>query len=238
MRIAICEDHDADAEHLMSMLNAYLCEHNVEAQIDRYGSADEFVSMYAPGRYQIIFMDIVMPGSMTGMDGAKKIHEMDEDASIVFTTVNDEYSVEGYNVAVYYILKPINSHCIEQAMYKCRKHMDRLSKAMEVMVNREMTMVRLQDIRYIEAHKRTCMIACEEPVITYATLEDMYRKVGGFPFVRCHRSYIVNLNHVRTISSNMFAMKDGQEVFIGRTYKQEAKKQFDRFLLAKLQGEI
>lgn len=66
-------------------------------------------------------------------------------------------------------------------------------------------------------------------------LEPLINKLGGFPFLRCHRSYIVNLIHISDMLDKDFVMEDGSRVPI-RAYQSASAKAFKEFVRAALRG--
>jgi DNA-binding LytR/AlgR family response regulator len=68
--------------------------------------------------------------------------------------------------------------------------------------------------------------------------DGLMEKLGGFPFVQCHRSYIVNLLHVREPEAKDFVMKNGSRVPISRKYQAEALKVCREFFWKRIQGDI
>ena len=105
-RIAIVEDEEQDYLRAQGYLNRYGQEKNISFNIQRYESAEVFLTNYQ-SQHDIVFMDIRM-GGMDGMRAARKLREMDQAVILIFLTSLAQYAVQGYEVdALDYILKPL-----------------------------------------------------------------------------------------------------------------------------------
>jgi len=236
MRIAICEDTRADALHLLKVMERYLNENQLIAEFDFFENGEDILEAFVPEKYQIVFMDIFMAeDGLNGMDTAKRLIAADENVAVIFTTTTTEYSIEGYNVSVYYIVKPVEYGHLVNAMKKCRHLLDRYAMSIEIIVNRQPLTIRLRDIYYVEASQRTCIFSTEMGKFVVArTFESLLHELGGLPFLQCHRSYIVNLSHVETLENKDFIMKDGQKVPVSRRSLPDIRATFRSYLRSEM----
>jgi DNA-binding LytR/AlgR family response regulator len=240
VKIAICEDRKEDAAKLKALLDRYLQTQGFASEVDFFESGEAFLSVFQPGGYQIIFMDIFMTqGGLTGMDTAEKIHAADEEAAIIFTTTSEDYGIAGYDVAVHYIVKPIGETDFVRAMKKCRGQMARYGRTIEVMVNRQPLSLRLHDILYVEAQRKTCVFMTKQGEVRSSMVFDtLLDTLSELPFLRCHRSYIVNLAHVRDMQEMDFIVGDAYKVPISRGFLPEVQRQFQQYLKDELCGTL
>ena len=77
IKIAVIEDDNDCAEELQSFINRYKIDKGLSIETHIFKTADEFLKEFRPGYYQMIFLDIEMPGT-NGMEAAKIIREKDE----------------------------------------------------------------------------------------------------------------------------------------------------------------
>lgn len=56
------------------------------------------------------------------------------------------------------------------------------------------------------------------------SLIEMYERISSFGFVRCHKSFIVNVNYIESFNKLNCTLKNGMTVPIGRAYKEDFKK--------------
>jgi DNA-binding LytR/AlgR family response regulator len=174
---------------------------------------------------------------VTGMEAAEKVYRADLDAAVIFTTVSEEHILGGYSYAVFYIVKPVDYIKLAEGLTKCRTQIERYAKTIEIIVERRSEQIRLRDILYVESNLRTCVFTCQSG--TYRTnvkLSTIEEQLGGFPFTRCHKSFIVNTLHAADMSDNQFVMKNGMSVPISKPYFSAASKVFREYLRNRIRG--
>ena len=108
MRLALVDD---DAE-ICSLLRAYVQRYNTEygTSISTYDftSGSDLLHNYERGVFDVIFLDIEMPG-INGMETATQIRRIDDAVALVFVTHLAQFAVQGYEVqASDYIIKPLS----------------------------------------------------------------------------------------------------------------------------------
>ena len=232
MRIAICEDNPEDSAHLCVLLSGYLDANRLVADMEAFASGEALLDAFAPGKYQIIFFDIYLDDKgVSGIKAAETIRAMDSEVSIIFTTTSIEHGPTSYEVkADYYIVKPVDRKRLEKALERCRLQLDRYAMTMEVSVNRQTERIRLRDVLYVEARKHNVLLHTSSGEIrTRTALGEVTEKLGGPPFIPCHRSYMVNLVNVADLRDNSFIMKNGDRVPVSRTYQEKAHEAFKAF---------
>ena len=93
-------------------------------------------------------------------------------------------------------------------------------------------MLRYIEIRCIEARLRNLLFyttLSDEPIRINARLADIESSLPRSLFVLCHRSYIVNIAHVRTLTRTECLLSNGESVPISRTYVSDINQAFDRY---------
>lgn len=108
MKLALVDD---DAE-IRSLLRAYVQRYNTEygTSISTYDftRGSDLLHNYERGVFDVIFLDIEMPG-INGMETATQIRRIDDAVALVFVTHLAQFAVQGYEVqASDYIIKPLS----------------------------------------------------------------------------------------------------------------------------------
>ncbi len=127
------EDEIAYSDQLETFINKFLKEKNIEFHLTAFSSADEFLSSFSFGKYDIILLDILLKKDMiNGMDLAREIRKIDKKTILIFVTTMVQFAVEGYEVGVHgYLVKPITYFSLEQVFDKALK---RIKKDTDVFI--------------------------------------------------------------------------------------------------------
>lgn len=160
-RIAIVEDETPHAELLKQHIESWQKRQGmVELHVRHFCHASAFFFDWEETCYDMIFLDIQMPG-INGMETARKIRETDSGVKLVFTTGITDYLEEGYEVeAIRYLLKPITQEkvwqCLDKLLQEPVPSPQHLFQTQEGVVK-----VSEQEIEYLEArgHYTVCHLA-------------------------------------------------------------------------------
>lgn len=187
-----------------------------------------------------LFLDIQIPGELSGLAVAKEIHSNNEYIPIVFITSYGEYAEEGYVVnALRYLRKPVSERAIAECMDILWRRWE-LQHAECVMIELPTQVLRLpmQSILYVEVSGHYCMIKTTDSEQVYKLklpLDTIRQKLPDRLFVQCHRSFIVNLMYIRHMTNSSLTMADGTQMQIGRLYQPQLMKQFRLYYLGGIQ---
>jgi len=205
---AICDDDRKDAEILRDMLLKYSFTHDIDMSFDIFIDGNSLKSRYtSPGIYNIIFMDIEMPGT----DGITTISDIrnniDRNLTTVFVSSYPEYMCESLTVHPYQFLqKPVKPSDIETLMNDIVTDMGNIGQHISITDNNgdEYT-IHVDDICYIETvNSRTRDLAIhlfDDVLNTRGTLKKMEQKIDSDKFIRCSRTLLVNLSHIHYIKN-------------------------------------
>ncbi|MGD9560237.1 MAG: LytR/AlgR family response regulator transcription factor [Oscillospiraceae bacterium] len=238
MRIAICEDRAEDRDRLVRLLNGWMAARQLSAEVRWFESGEHLLAQWEPGQYQILFMDIYLPGR-TGIKTVQKLREKDAGCAVILTTLSAEHGLDGFAVgAVHYLLKPVQAEALSEALERCQNVLQAHARYLEVSENRVPVRILLRDISHIEVMGNNCIIYTPaRPVKVYATLEGLAQQLDETVFLRCHRSFVVNLQKVERLKNNEFVLQAGQGVVpVGRAWRAQARAGYDAYLAALVQG--
>lgn len=235
--IALCDDEAAEMEKIKSLLEQYREWHSdYSFQIDCFVNVNELLIRMEESGYMpdILFMDIYMPEKM-GIQAAQEIREMGNGCRIIFLTSSKEYALEAYRVdAVQYLLKPISDKELFPVLDKTLKAMEReQQKHLLLRIDGTIRRVALHDILYCEAQKKSQRICLTENRqlqlrMTMGRLQEML--AGHDEFVRVGVAYIINLEHVESLNTQMLQMDNGDEIYLPRgSYQNLRELYFDYY---------
>ena len=239
MRIAICEDNVNDAQEVRAYLEEHFAQHGFIGDIDIYDSAEALLESYSPGAFDIVFMDIYLDG-ISGIEAARQIRDADPECTIVFITIDSAHMPAGFALrAASYVVKPITKEQMETALLQCRRIFMKNARYIEVKTGGQSFKIPLAKILYVEMRDKAASINTTEGIIrTYTPLSEFEKQLGGIPFLRCHRTYIVNMLHITDILDRDFLMRDGARVPIRKNGMKEIRKTASDFFSERLFEEV
>ncbi|MCL2047727.1 MAG: LytTR family DNA-binding domain-containing protein [Defluviitaleaceae bacterium] len=236
MNIAICDDTLADANKAKEYVGEY---YNHHCNIDVFLSEVEFLEKFTDGYYDVIFMDIYLVQG-NGIAVSKIIRQTDKNCLIVFVTTSADHAIEAFGVdAAHYIRKPISREEVAAVLEKCGKLLSKKGCFIPIKSNRDIKKVYLAELLYTEVYHNTCRIVTLNGEIkirqTMSEIERLIRDTeSGAHFVRCHQSYLVNLDFVKEVTDNCFVMENRDIVIIRRSDRTAIKAAFEDYLFAKM----
>lgn len=237
--IAVCEDNDRAREGLAACLKKAMARRCLDGQVAAFSSAEQMRREMNGRAFPVNFLDIYMEGT-SGMELAWEIIKCDPKAAVVFATTSREHMAEGFCVgAVHYLVKPYAEADVGEALDRCLRLVDKLEPYMELSVGRENRKVLLSHIYMVEFRNRCCFVCTTEgDYRVYMRLEEMENRLADSRFLRCHRSYIVNLDHVSCITGNDFVLDNNAVVPIRREDKVKVKLAFQDYYFEKTRRSI
>jgi DNA-binding LytR/AlgR family response regulator len=198
----------------------------------------------------LILMDIMLKGELSGIDAATEIGEKQNTPVIYLTAYADEGTLNKAKITepYGYILKPfkeIDLHtAIEMALFKHKKQQELLkerdllfsiveSKDTPNMIfvksQSRLVKVKTSDVYFVEALKDYVVINTVNARYTiHSTMKDIQRKLPANEFMRVHRSYIVRIDKIAAIEHHNVIMEDNKKIIpIGGSYKDELQERLN-----------
>jgi DNA-binding LytR/AlgR family response regulator len=240
MKIAVCEDNRDDRNVLCSHIKKYFESNICDIELVTYENGVSFLSNWEAAKdIKIAFLDIYMPG-LNGIELAKKIRESDSDMAIIITSTSVEHGLDGYAVkAMQYLVKPAGYTKVEDALNSCMVKFADSLHFIEVMSNRLAVKILLKDILYVEMLKQDCLIhTSAETIKCRLTSDEILRQLDGYPFLKTHRSYIVNMQHVADVKDNDFLLTNDALVPIRQNNKLPVKQAYMDYFFELQRGKV
>lgn len=233
MQIAICDDSDIDRSLLLDFVNLYFKDKNIELNIEEYSDGSNLIFDVQDGKFfDLIFLDIYIDKTI-GIDVAKKLRDLGFVGNIVFATQTPDFAMDGYDVnAIGYSLKPHSYKKIEKILDQATK--DIIENMISIKIRGEIIRLPINDIEYIESSNTVCLIHCADGRVykQYTKLSAFEEKLNGNGFLRCHQSYLVNMNFIKEANKS-FLLTSGEEVLIRQRNLKEIKDCYLNFINAR-----
>jgi two-component system response regulator LytT len=238
IRTVIVDDERPARDELGYLLRAFP-EIEVIAQGKNGLEAVALIKEHTP---DLVFLDVQMPG----LDGFGVIQKLVERKvklpQIVFATAFDHYAIQAFEVsAVDYVLKPFDKARVARAVQRAKKMIDaqvspverfealvgqlgapkgKTAQPVKLLVKSQarMFLVDAEEMIYASIQDGTITIYARdaEGISNYRTIEELAAALDGDVFWRAHRSYLININHIKEVvpwfkSSYMLKMNDKRQ---------------------------
>lgn len=230
--IAICDDEERYLDTEERVLREIMQKNQVTGyEIHRYHSGTELCENPRAEDYQVLFLDISMPG-MSGIETAEYIRKKSKDAYIVFATSMVDYAPMGYHVKGFrYILKQnmqtLTEECME-TIIRCMRLEEKkitykfIEGKVELDVNR---------IIYIEnmKHRQTFYVEGEHGQSEYhlnGKLDDIERDLAEDGFLRIHKSILVNVSQIKELKNYRAVLQSGLDLPVPHEKYAEVRNNF------------
>lgn len=209
MTIAICDDSVIDCLLSKFLISEYFKKHRKTCDIVTYETGAKLISDFEDGAvFDIVFMDIYV-GEELGIDIAGRLRNEGYDNLLIFSTITPEYAIASYSVkANGYILKPFSTERIESVLDRVLEHY--VKDYIRIKVRNSYVNIMYSDIIYIESCNNRCILH---------TADEKSR------FLRCHRSYIVNMDHITAVDEQ-FRLDNGDSALIRSRSRAQIKKTY------------
>lgn len=219
--ILIVDDEPAARRKLKSTITP-LCQ---QATITEAQYGDEAVELILANKFDLVLMDIEMPG-LNGLEVAIKTKHVPY--HLIFVTAFDEYAIDAFDTyAVDYLLKPITVKKLQQSLEKISQLNRRVSAQQLELVSEEINrkkspdqlairsgsatvIINAEHICYLEALSGYCRVILTlqgqktyntDTLITDTSLESIHQQLPQANFLRIHRKYVINVAQILTYYS-------------------------------------
>lgn len=231
MRIAVVDDSKEDAQQIVDYLEQFQSEHNTFFEIKIFYASFDFLEEYH-GEYDVIFLDIEMPGC-NGMEVAKEIRTRDQAVGIIFVTSMAQYAIEGYEVnAIDFMVKPVRYFSfagkLEKAFRFFQSH-----RQQDILISGKDGVYRIaaSEICYIEKERDYLVFQTKtDSFRERGSIRDMKEKLGNLPFAECTSGCLVNLSYVKRIGKDSIFLTTDKELPLSRRLKKQFSEEFIHYM--------
>ncbi|MDA3910664.1 MAG: LytTR family DNA-binding domain-containing protein [Bacteroidales bacterium] len=191
-------------------------------------------------KVDVVFLDVEMP-EMTGLE---LLDNMRTNPKVIIISGKEKYAINAFEYDVTdYLLKPITYARFYKAVMRAIEDVqdgdknpkqnsnvpdqDLPKQKDEIFIRENSNLVRIKfsEILFVEAQENYVSLqSSEKRFLIHFTMKAIENELPIESFIRVHRSYFVNLNHIQQISGNRISMKVNKEMVhipIGKSYKDE-----------------
>lgn len=237
LRVAICDDSALERELLADYLSHYCNSHAIPYTCMMYECGEPlYYELGDGGWFDIVLLDILMRPSL-GIDVARRLREIGYKGTIVFCTAALDFAPESFEVgASGYLLKPYNVEAFERTMNRILA--DIIENTYAIKSRSQVLHIPRDEIMYVESHNSQCILhqVGHKTYTLYKKLGEIENELAAPCFLRCHQSFLVNMNYVKAVDKD-FTLTNGDVVLIRKKNLKEIRQLYYDFL-SRMHSEI
>jgi len=233
----IIDDEKNGRENLAGLVRQYCPQLKIVAEAATVAEAILKIEEFQP---RLIFLDIEMPGG----NGFKLLeHFKTFPFEVIFVTAYDNYAIKAIRFSASdYILKPINLNelidAVEKVSQRVRQQIEneRIRQLYQNSLHPSNPKIGLPTGERIEFVEVKTIVRCQgesnythlyftakKPLLVAKSLVEFEELLGDHGFIRVHKSHLVNLNHITSISKSdggTLVLSNGDSILISRRRKE------------------
>ncbi|MBP9794830.1 MAG: response regulator [Chitinophagales bacterium] len=220
-----------------SLVREYLQNYPDIEIVAECGDGFDGVKAISTHKPDLLFLDIQMPK----INGFEMLELLEEKPSVIFTTAFDEYAIKAFEInAIDYLLKPFNKERFDKALNRWRDtkpnaeektaaladtlaEADNQPQRVVIKLNNKIKIIPFNEIIYLEAAEDYVFVhTAEGRFMKHKTMIFFENALDKNQFVRCHRSYIVDVQQITRLEiyekdSHVAILKNGAKVPVSKS---------------------
>lgn len=230
IKIAVCDDDKIFADSLSKSIRICFQNAYMACSVNTFYSARDLYSSLEAKYYDLLFLDIEI-GNDSGIDLANRIRDELNNSKTVIVYVSN-YSRYHDNRQLYraapvsFISKPVKNDDIEQVVEIVSRRVSRSDSPDDYFTysfKSEKHLLLKRDIYYFECSGRNMVAVTKEGRATFIlTMEEVQQQAAESYFVMIHRSFLVNILHLKSYNSQHAIMLNGDSIPISDRHRKEA----------------
>lgn len=224
LSFVLCDDNYGAIDKLSKMLNSIIISHNLKAQISyTTNNPNDLLNYLKDNPTDVLLLDIDLKSSTSGLQIAEQIRAIDKNIYIIFVTGHFEFGMVAYKYKTFdFLQKPLTKERFEETILRLYSDIYG-STARYIRLDNDKTVIKENSIRFIK--KEGMKVIFHTDTRDYETYSSFNKISGMLPnnFVRCHKSYIVNVSKITVIdlSENEISFTNNDKCYIGPKYKND-----------------
>lgn len=224
LNFVMCDDNLIILDRLEKMLESIFINNNIDANIIlKTTNASDVINFVDKNKVDVLILDINLKCEINGCDIANIVRKKNKNVYIIFTTGHLEYALLAYKYKTFdYLPKPIIEERLQETILRLLDDM-KSTPSKFIRLNNNKTIISEDEVNYIKKDGMK-LVFCTN-TRTYETYSSFNKIQNCLPenFIRCHKSYIVNVKNISDINSNKntIVFAPNEYCSIGAKYKNE-----------------
>ena len=208
MKIGICDDDKQMMNLIKQMILAFPSD-KVDWHIECFDSGRAIVA--SETIFDLVILDVQMP-EMDGIEVAKHLQEKDWQTMIMFVSSHAGYNRMGYRLGAFqFLIKPFDQETFHEELQRAVEHYEQNHRTFKGANKDTVFALPLGDIVYFKVEGRQIIVHTQDGGThqTYGRINQIETQLEADHFVRCDRSYLVNLKYVDKVGEYDLTLKSG-----------------------------
>lgn len=208
--------HWMQANKRSMLMRSYTNHHSLNASLAYYGEAD-IIFFNLDGSEKNTYQDLLL------------LRKICPQAEIVITSSNRLHAQWGYSVnATWFLLKPYDPFSVGESLNKCcLKYENKKPNSLRFSFHQESYSIEYSDIEYFESNKHYVLIVSPQKTLLFReNIGCLCTYLPSSVFLRCHKSYVVNLSHIKSLTKDTITLNSGRSIPMSRYYKSSVEQAF------------
>lgn len=227
MRIAICDDDKIIVELLRKYIIEFFVKMNFrDYNIQEYSSGDALLEDSEES--DLVFLDIEMPG-LDGICVGQKLKAQNSKSIIIVVTSFSEYLDDAMKISVFrYLSKPIDKQRLFRNLKDAMEAYSRRSISLVIEISGQLMKIDSDDIIMLEVRgRKLVLITINGEYELSGSIKDWSNKLSMPNFYTCHRSYIINISKISSITNDTVYLLGGKyQAYLAKRKHTEMKRKF------------
>ncbi|MCF0130551.1 MAG: response regulator transcription factor [Pseudobutyrivibrio sp.] len=221
MDILVCDDNQSIRESVKNSIVKYAIKTNIECTVfECENGEDIFKSIDRIKKDTLIFMDYKLGDNQpTGIEVVEKLRQQSINNKVVFLTAYPEIVYDTFKVGTYrFLIKPLKESELFEVLDSYRKTMN-FDRLLKIKVGWDVYQIVQSSITYIESKGKKSILYYGDNLTKLGTnylLYEIEKLLDENLFIRCHKSFIVNVGKIQRVRSNFVVMEGGVTIPVGR----------------------
>ena len=226
-KVAICDDDKIICSQVEDIILKYSTKSYFKIDIEVFYSGETLLDYIGQAnKFDLIYLDIEM-GIINGVEVGRQIRRIMKDyiTEIVYISGKDQYDRQLFDVQpLHFIPKPINPNIIIEDINLAITRSKKALNFLEYNKGKNRFKVPIQDIVYFESVNREIKIVLiDKEDCFYSSMVEMLALVSNYQFLRIHRSYLINYNHVSVFKYDKIIMSNGDVLPISQSRRKQIR---------------
>lgn len=221
LNFVLCDDNIQILDRLSKLLESIFIKNNIDGYIGLTTSNPYEIFDYMHcNTVNVLILDINLKSDINGCDIADVVRKNNKDTYIIFLTGHLEYALLAYKYKTFdYLPKPIVEDRLEETILRLVEDMKQAHAKFIKLDNK--TLIKADEINYIKKDGMKLVFCTSENTYSIYSSFSKFKSCLPDNFVRCHKSYIVNINNINKLETaeNIILFNNSETCSLGAKYK-------------------